>query len=236
MSAVRRLLLVASALASLAAFGLIHGQDRQQESAQIWRAGTLHEDEVIGKTGEQWIALLRTDSGYALAWTTVTVTDATNGLMPSDKSVSVERQSETLWLFRGIPSFREGPVQTVYCGTQSIDAGYGINLNGVRGSQTWSNLYAKQVKDGDVVSGYELTLSTHAMPERIQILESRIGWDPDARPFLLWAGDLDRDGRLDLVIDMQTHYNSSEPTLFLSSAADSATLVKRVASFRTIGC
>ena len=51
----------------------------------------------------------------------------------------------------------------------------------------------------------------------------------DSGAGLLWAGDLDRDGRLDLLLDLSEHYNMSLPTLFLSSAAADSDLVAPVA-------
>ena len=60
------------------------------------------------------------------------------------------------------------------------------------------------------------------------------GNDPSWR--LLWAGDLDRDGKLDLYVSVTQHYNVSERKLFLSSQADEGQLVKEVADFVTSGC
>lgn len=54
--------------------------------------------------------------------------------------------------------------------------------------------------------------------------------------YLLWAGDLDGDGKLDFYADVSDHYNSSMPTLFLSSEAKKGKLVKDVAGIRTVGC
>ncbi len=51
-----------------------------------------------------------------------------------------------------------------------------------------------------------------------------------------WLGDLDRDGKLDLIVDASGHYNVSEPRLYLSGKAESGSLVKLVASRRTTGC
>ncbi len=53
---------------------------------------------------------------------------------------------------------------------------------------------------------------------------------------LLWAGDIDRDGIPDLLIDTSNHYNISTIALFLSSKADKGKLYKKVAIFETIGC
>lgn len=86
----------------------------------------------------------------------------------------------------------------------------------------------------------------------------------DAMPHLLFAGDLDRDGRLDLLFDTTDHYNLQQPTLFLSSPAfpgpasarpapaapvppsathtsdaadaDEALPLRAVATYRAVGC
>ena len=53
---------------------------------------------------------------------------------------------------------------------------------------------------------------------------------------LLWAGDLDRDGKLDLYVNVTQHYNISERKLFLSSQAGEKELVRQVAELVTTGC
>ena len=54
--------------------------------------------------------------------------------------------------------------------------------------------------------------------------------------YLVWAGDLDRDGKLDLYVNVTQHYDVSERKLFLSSRARKGRLVKEVAAFVTGGC
>ena len=51
-----------------------------------------------------------------------------------------------------------------------------------------------------------------------------------------WIGDLDRDGKLDLILDASDHYNAGESRLYLSGKAAPGSLVKLVASRRTTGC
>lgn len=53
---------------------------------------------------------------------------------------------------------------------------------------------------------------------------------------LVWAGDLDGDGALDLCMNLSDHYNANETTLFLSSKRGKGKLLERGAAFRTIGC
>lgn len=58
----------------------------------------------------------------------------------------------------------------------------------------------------------------------------------DAAPALLFAGDLDRDGELDLLFDTTDHYNVARPTLFLSSQAGHGELLREVARHEASGC
>lgn len=58
----------------------------------------------------------------------------------------------------------------------------------------------------------------------------------DAAPALLFAGDLDRDGELDLLFDTTDHYNVSRPALFLSSQARPGELLREVARHEATGC
>ncbi len=58
----------------------------------------------------------------------------------------------------------------------------------------------------------------------------------DAFPSLIWAGDLDKDGKLDFLMDLTNHYNASKITLFLSSHAINEEIVRKVAVFTIVGC
>lgn len=51
-----------------------------------------------------------------------------------------------------------------------------------------------------------------------------------------FAGDLDHDGRLDLIAHLSRHYNESRPTLWLSSAAKEGQLLAMTAERPTTGC
>jgi hypothetical protein len=59
----------------------------------------------------------------------------------------------------------------------------------------------------------------------------------DVEQYVAFAGDLDRDGKLDLLANVSSHWNEWRPALFLSSAAKDGELVARVAELSTtLGC
>ena len=54
---------------------------------------------------------------------------------------------------------------------------------------------------------------------------------------VIWAGDLDNDGRLDLIVDVSNNYNEiSNIVVFLSSFAEEGQLVGPTGRFSAVGC
>jgi hypothetical protein len=58
----------------------------------------------------------------------------------------------------------------------------------------------------------------------------------DVEQYVVFAGDLDHDGKLDLLANVSGHWNEWHPALFLSSAARDGELVARVAEMSAVGC
>jgi hypothetical protein len=58
-------------------------------------------------------------------------------------------------------------------------------------------------------------------------------WASEHLPAILWAGDLNADGRLDVLLDTSDHYNVRERQLYLS---DNSVLVSQAAVHTTTGC
>ena len=55
-------------------------------------------------------------------------------------------------------------------------------------------------------------------------------------PHIAWAGDLDRDGSIDIFAELQTDYCGRTYALFLSSAAKGGLAPARVATLGTHCC
>lgn len=72
--------------------------------------------------------------------------------------------------------------------------------------------------------------------ENQQVLIDLHGLSEDKPPSIVWAGDLDGDGGLDLLMEVGNHYNVTEYALLLTSAAHGTGLVREVARFRSVGC
>ncbi|HZH91088.1 MAG TPA: hypothetical protein VEX70_10790 [Pyrinomonadaceae bacterium] len=201
--------------------------------------GEFHGGEITAKSGERWLGLFPTSGGFSLLPATLKVDMVNDPIVDENpkvktgKKVSVNRARKPLFLLKGADFLRANAVRTIFTGDennlvngQSVDlrlGGKNYNLKVVSNDPTPVN---------HVVANSKLILSSGAKSQVIFSVEV----PDDGAWSLLWAGDLDGDGKLDLYMDLHNKYNSSERRLFLSSPASRGNLVKEVAEFRTVGC
>lgn len=212
------------------------------DESRVLEIGEFHGDEVEAQTGETWLGLHISDGESMLINYQLTVESVHDGIVDepdesTGKKVSVDLPLEprflvdTEWLSAGV-------VQTVLEGNYEkslermspvslklADTSYELKVIGSdEGEQCSSDGLPREAR---------LILSSGKSEQVLYSLEE-CGDDPAW--FLLWAGDLDRDGKLDLYVSVTQHYNVSEKRLFLSSAAGDGGLVEEVAAFVNSGC
>jgi hypothetical protein len=199
-----------------------------QEQPLLWFAGPMHSNEVKAETGDTWLALCHTSKGYELVSTKITVRDnpKKDGLF--DTEVTLDCSCPSLFLVYGVPELKPGPINTIFDGSKYIEPSQSIILQLAKDQESTYTLSASGSKNGEEVKNYQLKLRSN---KRTQLILNRASIYEHI--YLLWAGDLDGDGKLDLLLDLHDHYNVSEPTLFLSSKAEKGKLVKRFTSYRT---
>jgi len=71
-----------------------------------------------------------------------------------------------------------------------------------------------------------------------QVLGGTAGFNKEGADHyhLFWVGDLDEDGKMDLLLNMSRHYNVSNLTLFLSSMAKDGELLHMATQLNSTGC
>lgn len=212
--------------------------------------GAFHGDEVHVRDGERWLGLQVSSGNAALVTTRLRVRAVHDALLDAPgettgREIGSDDESAVTVYLRGaalragtvaMADVVSGDAASLHAASQSFvfrDASYRI--------ETHCDMEAAQLVSGQ--RQYPCRLLLHA-PEATQMLASRTGYFEtgsdvlqfDGQLQLLFAGDLDRDGRLDLLLDMSDHDNVSRPTLWLSTEAAAGDVVGEAAAFRSVGC
>ncbi len=168
--------------------------------------GTYAADEVRVSNGESFLALC----SNRLVAVKVQVRQTNRG-------VDVTAPCDAVALFRNIEGLVPGPVRrarTRVLGGEARTSPFGPNAVELRlGGRRW---VLDRIRLGS--TGYRLQLGA---PREQAVLYECQSTDL-ARWELLWAGDLDRDGKLDLLVDAADAQDLSEIRLHLSRGAEEA--------------
>lgn len=216
-------------------------------SFEILAPGSFHGDDVIsGASGEIWFGVFETSSGYELRHAEMIVEAAHDPYIDRDEErtarliyaadavidpyydweyktdrwSSIDADRLMFFLRPADSVFEEGPLYPAIVDSPDIPPDTTIELGN-------SGVFLVATNEG-------LYLSDGSTSQRISDVY------PDSHGeavSVVWAGDLDGDGRVDLVLDDQPHYAFWVfYRLFLSGEAEPGKLVKEVASFAAAGC
>jgi hypothetical protein len=199
-----------------------------QEKPLLWRAGKMLLDAVQGETGDTWLALCHTAKGYELVSTKITILeDSPIGDIPC-ANVILDCNCSAIFLVYGVPELKPGSINTVFNGVTRLKPSQSITLQLTSELKSTYSLSASGSEKGEYVRNYKIELFSDQKKQLILTQAST-----STGIYLLWAGDLDCDGKLDFLIDLNDSECGSEHSLFLSSKAKKGDLVKRYISYRT---
>jgi len=216
-------------------------------SYEILAPGSFHGDDVkTGANGEIWFGVFETAQGYELRHAEMVVEAVNDPYIDQDEERtarliyaadavidpgydwdyqtdrwSSEEADRLLFFLRPSDSvFEEGPLYPAIVDSPAIPPDTTIELgdSGLSLVATDEGLY---LSDG-CISQRLSDVYPNSCGEAVSVV---------------WAGDLDGDGKMDLVLDDQPHYAYRVfYRLFLSSEAESGELVKEVADFTAGSC
>lgn len=217
--------------------------------------GQFHGGEPVARHGERWFALTADADGARLTRTRLQVKTVVDEMLDVDgqatgQAVSSAAASGAVLTYLRGPGLHEGPV------TQAVSPDIGNNNEGgdsglpaqtlrfggrdyriatrCEADRATANMYRCSI---DLIDGERRqTLVAMSGQRDATVAGSGMLLGSEATPHLIFAGDLDRDGRLDLIFDTTDHYNVSRPTLFLSGTAAEGELVRMVAEYHSVGC
>lgn len=195
------------------------GSHSAVSSLPFWRkedAGTW------GGTG--WLGWTRKSS--VLVPVTLAVRDLPNARGDDDDRVTVEKSADVTWAVRCVAGLSPGTIRSA----DVVNAGLAAErpLRVMLGARQYDvRLRSRRDDRADAT----VTLSDG---RRTQVLYSTGGFADDPHFEIVWAGDLDRDGRLDLLVDLSRKYSVHPYRLWLSSKASPGQLVGEAAVFEIL--
>lgn len=213
--------------------------------------GQFHGGEPVARHGERWFALTADADGARLTRTRLQVKTVVDQLLDVDgqatgQAVGSAGAGENLVTYLRGSGLHAGPVtQAVSVDSQGDDSGLPARTLRFGGrdyriatrceaDRATTNLYRCSI---DLIDGERRqTLVAMSGQRDAAVVDGGLLLGSEASPHLIFAGDLDRDGRLDLIFDTTDHYNVSRPALFLSGAAAEGELVRMVAEYHSVGC
>ena len=212
--------------------------------------GDFHGDEPVARNGQTWLAMRRAGHGQVeleAVRLRVSAIEDPLGDAPGEKTgrrveaagggtaVDGTADDETVAFLRG-PGLHAGPVVSARVETSGLSGlpDARILLAGTEYRlQTECTPFAQMGGDARTTSSPQCSVLLRQGDTRTPLMTAPAtrmrqedgtevtSLGDDASPHLFFAGDLDRDGKLDLIFDTTDHYNVSQPTLFLSSAVAS---------------
>ena len=204
-----------------------------------------YEEEVENDIGVHrgWLGLYRQKNKYLLLPTTIEVKKVRHNLRDDKDSeektgrqVSSNIKLPNVFLLKNARMLRRGEVTTVFYGNE--DDSEHINRTYRRSFDFNGEKYTLFVEDSSGEDGEHLTGKSKMVITRgnTRQIIYRTDYCSDCAWDLCWVGDLDRDGNLDFMFNLNSHYNSTCHTLFLSSQTKKGEIVRDVAEVCQMGC
>ena len=218
----------------------------QRQRTRLIETGQFHGDEIAARSGQRWLGLYINGRGAVLRYSRLRVRTVYDDITDygsknkTGKQVSVASPREPVFLVNSATVLKPGPAISVF--SEKVDFNKGLERFPVKlrlGNKSYTLKVVSPDKNPATCQSSSFPKNARLVlvsGKTVQTLYTLDDCGNDPSWYLLWAGDVDRDGKLDLYVNVTQHYDISERKLFLSSQASKGKLVKEVATFVTGGC
>lgn len=215
-------------------------------TTKVLTEGIFHDDEVWDNADkEKWFGLFQGNTGFYIAETKLKTERVRDEILDDENAktgweVQTNNEDPSIILIGEQNYLASRNVQQAILSKEQIYPGDTILLNYLGIDY---KLYAtgekKKIQEDPEwfdVWNYKLYLTaTIKGQEYKSLLVAQPNFD-DQMVNLIFAGDIDGDGILDLIIDTSRHYNASSPTIYLSKPATKSEIVKPIGGHTSVGC
>lgn len=200
--------------------------------------------EIDVRSGEKWLGLYSLGGKVQFAETRVTRSPRRGYIGPGDELydwLKFERKGELLFLAKDIVGLKPGEVATLFIKRSSDDRVY-MEQGFRRAFKLGEIEYVLRVTTGLQSDGGQVNVLVLESKGKSQIVTFNLYYKDHNTLYnsigeLLWVGDMDRDGRLDLHFsDYGYEKGGFGSNLYLSFPASGDRMVERVAGFHSAGC
>ena len=213
-------------------------------TAELLFVGDYYPGEVRVVTGDTLLGLFRSSGSWELAPTRLVVEPIHNACTDkpgenNGRRVHIDHTEAPLFLVRGVPRLQPGRVRTLFSGRDQVFPGQSREFEFKSRVDYWMFSAFGTVpytQPGRAVEGgirdYILAVSRSPWDRAQTIFEFHASpgagglYNP---PTLVWVGDMDGDGQMDLFLDTKTGELGDSWVLYLSSLATGQELVHKVA-------
>jgi hypothetical protein len=153
------------------------------------------------------------------------VRDRPRDVPDDDEYVTVQSKPDVAFAVRCVPQLNAGPIASAGIANWSLQSDGPLRIAlGSRDYDVSMQSARSDLTDAQIV--------LRAGGQR-QVLYSADGFVDEPHFHVVWAGDLDRDGKLDLIVNLHRKYSWHPYRLLLSSAAAAGQLVGDAVLFET---
>jgi len=212
------------------------------QAAEIAMVGSFLGDGPWARSSGRWLMLVERDGRFELREAAVSSTREKPICGDVGFNVRAADAKPGTLLLRGFSAVRSGSVVAAFNGGsfgKFLRPGERLDLS-LGGGNSWLLHAFGTVRPAVGAGRGEARITDYRVQmiggSRTDVVFSLDSLDNDGPPTILWAGDLDADGIVDLFADLPMHYAGHHYTLFLSSVARPGHLVAKAASLTTAGC
>ncbi len=229
---------------------LIYPASKDKYQAKLLTTGFFHADEIwptINK--EKWVGIFKNSKGYYIQQTSLKTKRVFDAMLDDENlnqktgwKISTNIKDSSILLISGLNMLANKPVEQASLRKNEILPGdtlkfrymglnYSLYATGIKKKQ-FSHAQENYFK----VKDYKLYLTVVKNGKTFtQLLAAQPGFD-DNMINIIFAGDIDGDNLLDLIIDTSSHYSVTSPTLYLSKPAAKGKIIKVMGMRMSAGC